>query len=138
MDTKKIRFIIVLLGLLSLWGFGGLLWFMAEDRAIFEILLTASCLGVSVVSFFGLWHYRRWALVLSRFVALAAMGFGGYLAHFAWTFWLFQTPTLADRIFAVLRPQVSLFLFVPVLWLVLSFLPAINTKFLPKKNETLP
>jgi len=135
---KKIRFMALFMGVLAFWGFGGLLWYQVEDRDVFAILLTAACFLAAVVSFFGVWHGKRWAFVLSRFVAVVALGFGGYFAHFVWTFWLFQTPTLTDRILAVLRPQVSLFLIAPIVWLVLSFLPAVRTKFLPAKKEVRP
>ena len=135
MNAKKFRIMIGLSGILAFWGFGGILWYQVEDRAVPEILLTAPCLAAAVISFFGLWHLKRWALVLSRFVAVAAMGFGGYLVHFAWTFWIFQTPTLTDRILAVLRPQVSLLLIMPLLWLVLSFLPVVKKFFPSPKKE---
>ena len=136
MDEKKYRAMILVIGGLGLWGFGLLLWYAIGDREISAILLTAPCFLAAAVSFFGLWHYKRWALVLSRIVALAGSGFGGYLAHFVWTFWLFQTPSLQDRILAVLRPQVCLFLIVPILWLAVSFMPAVKTKFVPPKKGT--
>jgi hypothetical protein len=51
------------------------------------------------------------------------------MSHFAWTFWLFQEPTMAERIHAVLRPQVSLFVVVPILWLALTLIPKMKGKF---------
>ena len=135
---KKARVLIVLAGALACWGFGGLLWLSVSDGDPGSVLWIAPCLAAALVSTFGLWQRKQWALVLSRCVAVATFGVGCYLANFAWTFWIFQTPTLMDRILAVLRPQISLFIVLPVLWGVMSFRPDMTEQFRDwQKNNDL-
>lgn len=126
---KTIRWVIFLMGVFALWGLGLFAWVAVEDQDLQAILLTVPCFVAAVIAVVGLWYFKRWALWLSRAVALAALAFGIYIAHFAWTFWLFQTPTLRDRILAVLRPQISLYLILPVIWLIISFLPSFKGRF---------
>ena len=77
----------------------------------------AALIGVGT-SVWGMWRFRRWALRVSWLLATAAFALGCYWAHFAWTFWLFQDPTLWDRVRAVLNPLILLWLGGPVAWLV--------------------
>lgn len=78
----------------------------------------------ATVCFNGLRHFRKWAFYLSSGLALIALSFGFYAAHFAWTFWLFEEPTFADRVLALLRPQIFLFYAVPLCWLLWIFRPS--------------
>ncbi|MBI4115490.1 MAG: hypothetical protein HY447_02835 [Candidatus Omnitrophica bacterium] len=84
-------------------------WWTLLDAAIFIALVT--CV-------WGFWKSRPWAIPLSLVLALAGFGFGCYLAYFVWTFWLFEEPTLLDRIKNVLHPRVSVFLVFPVIWMI--------------------
>ena len=70
-----------------------------------------------VICVWGLWKAKRWAWRLSLFLALAAFGFGCYVAHFVWTFWIFEKPTLLDRLLDELHPRVSVFWIFPVVWI---------------------
>lgn len=132
---EKIKVWILLGGGLVLWGCVSILWYAIPDGDWAAIAVTALFLIGSLGSVYGMWRYQRWALVLSRVLAGAAFLFGCYVAHFAWTFWLFQEPTLRDRIFAVLRPQISLFLVGPILWMILSVLPNVKEKFHPSRQS---
>lgn len=76
----------------------------------------AALIGVGT-SVWGMWRFHRWALRVSWLLAAAAFAVGCYWAHFAWTFWLFQDPTLWDRIRAVLNPLILLWLGGPLAWL---------------------
>jgi hypothetical protein len=77
----------------------------------------------------GMWRFRRWALRLSWALAAAAFAVGCYWAHFAWTFWLFQEPTVWDRVRAVLNPLILLWLGGPLAWLVYFTRPAVTARF---------
>ena len=80
--------------------------------------LNAGIFIAVVVCFVGLWKSKRWALWFSWGLALAALVWGCYLIHFVWTFWLFASPTLSERIANVLHPRVSVFVIFPVAWLI--------------------
>jgi hypothetical protein len=125
----KTKFLVFLGGILGLLGSGWVFWNALRDQDMLAIAVTGIYLLGLLGSAWGMWRYRRWAFMLSRILAGAAFALGCYIAHFTWTFWLFREPTLKDRIFSVLRPQVSLFLVVPAFWLTLSFLPKVAGKF---------
>lgn len=78
---------------------------------------------ISLAALKGVWQFKRWAWLLSLVLGFSALGFGLYAAHFAWHFWIFQEPTLADRFFALLRPQVLLFLVIPAAWIIYFLKP---------------
>ena len=94
------------------WVLGGLLFLIG--------------VGASV---WGLWRLRRWALRLSWALAAAAFAVGCYWAHFAWTFWLFQEPTIWDRVRAVLNPLILLWLGAPAAWLWYFTRPYVADRF---------
>jgi hypothetical protein len=125
----KTRILILGGAVLAFLGGGSILWYAIPDGDMPTIFVMAFYLLAVAFATYGMWLYRRWALILSRVLAVTAFGFGIYMAHFAWTFWLFQVPTLADRIRAVLRPQVSLFLIGPIVWLGLTLIPKLKGKF---------
>ncbi len=78
----------------------------------------AALIGI-VVSGWGMWRFRRWALWMSRTLAAAALALGLYWAQFAWTFWLFEEPTLWERVRAVaLNPFIVLWVAAPAAWLI--------------------
>lgn len=64
----------------------------------------------------GLSCQKRWAYWLSLVLAAACLGLGLYFVHFAWTFWIFKQPSLADRILAVLNLRIFIFTLIPVVW----------------------
>lgn len=87
-----------------------------------------SLIGVGA-GVWGMWRLRRWALRLSWALAAAAFAVGCYWAHFAWTFWLFQEPTIWDRVRAVLNPLILLWLGAPAAWLVYFTRPMVTARF---------
>lgn len=125
----KVRAMIIAAGCAACFGFGWLFWLAASDKDLGWGSLMGVCFAASLASFYGLWRLRKWALVLSRCVAIAAFGVGCYLVNFAWTFWIFQTPTFMDRILAVLRPQISPFIILPAVWWMVSFTPHMKEQF---------
>ena len=84
--------------------------------------------GVALCAW-GLGRRRRWALWLSRALAAAAFGLGGLAASFHWDFWLWMSPTLRERIQAVLKLDVVFLLAVPLLWLLWSARPDVRRRF---------
>ena len=117
---KNLKAIILAVTALGLCG-SGVVAFLALQDGDWVWGLSAVFITIAVLaSGFGLWRMRAWALMLSWLIAVFAFGFGCYMTHFRWTFWLFQTPTLLDKILAVLDPRTSLFIVVPVLWLIYS------------------
>ena len=66
----------------------------------------------------GMLKFRYRAMLIGNFLAATFLAFGFYAAHFAWTFWIFQEPTVTDRIMALFRPQVFLLLAGPALWFI--------------------
>lgn len=72
--------------------------------------------SVCLLCGWGLWYGKVWALRLSYVLALAGFGLGIYFVHFAWTFWIFKQPSLADRILAVLNLRIFIFTLIPVVW----------------------
>jgi len=91
-------------------------------------LLHAAIFSALILCAVGLWKSKAWALRLSLILALAALGFGFYLAHFVWTFWIFEKPTTLERIRSILHPRVSIFLVFPVIWVLYSLWALRNKK----------
>ena len=79
-------------------------------------VLNLILLIVTFLCAWGLWKRKHWALFLSLFLAVAAFGFGCYIIHFVWTFWIFEKPTFFDRLLSTLHPRVCVFILFPVLW----------------------
>ncbi len=126
---KKTKILVAIGGALALVACGRLLWLMIADQSwawVAGAVLYAALLGVALI---GLWRGKQKALRLSRILAVIMVGFGCWAAHFAWTFWIFQEPTLLDRVLAVAHPQISSYLAGPILWLLLSFLPRVREQF---------
>lgn len=125
----KTRLWIATGGALALAGCGRLLWLMIDDRSWVWVLGTGVYAAALVSTIVGMWQGKRGALRLSRILALVMFGFGCYAVNFAWTFWLFQEPTLAERIQAVAHPQISAYVAGPVVWVLLSLLPRVREQF---------
>ena len=113
--TRHPRFLIAAGGALGAYAAVVLMVGIREPAWVLGGMLALTGVGASV---WGMWRFQRWALCLSWALAAAAFAVGCYWAHFAWTFWLFQDPTLWDRIRAVLNPLILLWLGGPVAWLV--------------------
>lgn len=113
---KKTKIMIGMFGILMLAETAWFLILMLQDHAWVWIFGTCVYLLLLIASCAGMWKSKKWALYLSWFLASVAFGFGCYMAHFAWTFWLFKEPTLMERIRAVLHPSVSSYLAIPLLW----------------------
>lgn len=71
----------------------------------------------TILCAWGMWHMRRWALRLSWLIAIVIFVAGCFGVRFAWGFWLFKEPRLAERIMAVLDLQISLTVIFPIIWL---------------------
>lgn len=126
---KKTKILIATGGALALAACGRLLWLMIGDRSwgwstgcvLYAALLIAA-LG-------GMWRGKRAGLLLSRLLAVVMFGFGCWAANFAWTFWIFEEPTLLDRVLAVAHPQISIYLVAPAVWFLSSFLTGVREQF---------
>lgn len=101
-------------GLAFLLGATGL-WQMDSGFSWWNVFFGATAV-LSLISLAGILRFRYWGMVLANVVAAAILIFGIYAAHFAWTFWLFQEPTLTDRFLALLRPQIFSLYTLPCLW----------------------
>jgi len=103
---------------------------MMNDPAVLLWNIAYGVLFVALwICVWGLLKLKKWAYYLSfAFVALG-LGLGAYLLHFAWTFWLFKEPTLAEKLIAVLHPRISVFTAVPAVWLVYFFNSAVRRRF---------
>ncbi|MFN7973778.1 MAG: hypothetical protein U0166_15765 [Acidobacteriota bacterium] len=86
-------------------------------------------LVAALVTLAGLLRSRRWALWVSRGLALLALLFGVAVALFVFTFHIFGVPPLRERIADVLRPGVLLPLILPLQWLAATFHPAVVARF---------
>jgi hypothetical protein len=117
MPDRQIR-IFIFTGILSgLAGSGYVAFSALKDNEFFWGALGAFYFAGVLLCGWWLWNRRLWALKLSWLMALLALAFGSYIAYFRWTFWLFETPTLWDRMKAVLHPMVLFFVGCPILWL---------------------
>jgi hypothetical protein len=124
--VKKIMFI---LGMAFAGYIGSALVEMTDRFLSLQTVLDAAIFIAVFICFAGLWRSRRWALWLSWGLAAAALALGGYLVHFSWTFWIFETPTLMERILSVLHPRVSVLVIFPVAWLIYFTRPKIRALF---------
>jgi len=125
----KARLMIAIGGIAALAACGRLLWLMIDDGSWGWSLGGGVYTAFLIVALLGMWQGKRRAFLLSRILAAIMFGFGCWAAHFAWTFWLFQEPTLAERILAVVSPGISAYWAGPAVWLLLSFLPKVRAQF---------
>ncbi len=126
---KNLKAVIAAVVLLGFLGSGAIAFLSLQDGDLVWGLPAVLFVIAVLVSGFGLWRQRAWALKLSWVLAVSAFGFGCYIAHFRWTFWLFQQPTLKDKILAVLDPRASLYIVVPALWLLYSTRAQVRNSF---------
>jgi len=128
MDIKKRRFLIVAVGLLAAIESLRVIFSVFPDRE--WLWGIAACLYLAAVglSAWGMWRMKQWALKLSWFVALVSFGFGVYITHFRWTFWLFKDPTLKDRILSVTvqNPDGLFLIILSIFWLICFVRPKTN------------
>jgi len=113
-QTRRFKLVTTLGGALGAYGAMVLMVGIREPAWVLGGMAALIGIGTSV---WGMWRFRRWALRLSWILAAAALLIGCYWAHFAWTFWLFQEPTLWDRVRAVFNPPILLWLGGPAAWL---------------------
>ena len=129
---KNLKTMILTSVAFGLAGSGNIAYFSLQDKDFtWGVPAVLFALGV-LASGHGLWRLRVWALKLSWALAVSAFAFGIYITHFRWTFWLFQTPSLSDRILAVLDPRGSLYLMAPALWLIYSCRHSVRLQFKTK------
>ena len=105
------------------------LFAMEKSIASGWTVLYAAISLVFLICMGGLWRAKRWALKLSLVLAFATLGLAAYFVHFVWTFWIFQKPTLLDRILDELHPRVSLFWIFPGVWLFYFTRPKVREQF---------
>ena len=129
---KNLRAMILTSVAFGLAGSGYVAYFTLQDEDFVWSMLSAVFILATLASGYGLWRMQRWALKLSWALAVWALAFGMYIAYFRWTFWLFQTPSLLDRILAVFDPRGSLYLIVPALWLIYSCRHSVRLQFKTK------
>jgi hypothetical protein len=126
---KKTKILIAVGGALALAACGRLLWLMVADQSwgwtAGSVLYVALLIGALI----GMWKGKSGAFLLSRVLAVIMFGFGCWAANFAWTFWIFEEPTFADRVLAVAHPQISLYLIGPLAWLLASAFPSVRQQF---------
>ena len=126
---KKIKIFIAAGIALGLCGGGSVVYFALGDREYVWGVPAGFFVVCVLLSGYGLWRMQKWALKLSWALAVWAFGFGCYIAHFRWTFWLFITPTFQDRLLAVLDPRASLFVVVPLFWMIYFTRPSTRRLF---------
>ena len=102
---------------------------MTDKLVSLQAVLDAGIFMALILCFVGLWKSKRWALWLSWGLAAVALVWGCYLIHFVWTFWLFSSPTLMERIAQVLHPRVSVFVIFPAVWLIYFTRPKVRDFF---------
>ena len=96
---------------------------LGTAAGVATLLLTA-------LAAWGLWRWRRWALWLSWALAAAAFILGIFGARFAWTFHLFEKPTMWERVTdVILNPTVMPFLVCPIIWLAYFIRPGVRAQF---------
>jgi hypothetical protein len=101
-------------------GSGYILWFSFADRDYLWVICALFYAVAVLIAAWRLWQGNVWGLRLSWLLAAVGLGFGIYVAQFRWNFWLFQTPTLKDRILSLFHPTVLLYVGGPLLWLMVS------------------
>lgn len=125
-QTRQLKLVTTLGGALGAYGAMVLMVGIREPAWVLGGMAALIGIGMSV---WGMWRFRRWALRLSWMLAAAALLVGCYWALFAWTFWLFQEPTLWDRVRAVFNPLILLWLGGPAAWLWYFTRPHIVARF---------
>ncbi len=88
--------------------------------------------SVICVCGYGLWNRQKWAYGLSLVLGFLGVGLGAYLTHFAWTFWIFKQPTFWERIASVFRPQIAMFLWLPLFWIFYFLHPQTRERYFYK------
>ena len=117
-----------LLGILcGVWIFRGAF----SDKEFKWVAAAAGYLIGVVFSAWGMWRLNRLALWISYLLAAASFGFGVYMTHFRWTFWLWKEPTYADRVAAVTlqNPEGVLLLGFSVFWVLFFTRPKNSALF---------
>lgn len=102
-----------LFGLYVLYCF----WMIQDEKNYLWGIFYGVLLGVFLTSFWGIVRKKYWAILLSYAFLSVAFALGIYLVHFVWTFWIFEEPTILERILSVLHPRISVFILLPALWL---------------------
>lgn len=85
--------------------------------------LTVITVGLTVL---GLWRLQRWALWMSRVLAVLALLLGCYLTFYMLNFGPFARATPLDRSMFVFYP---LFLIFPILWLIYFSRTSVKAQF---------
>ncbi|OGX07047.1 MAG: hypothetical protein A2Z88_03065 [Omnitrophica WOR_2 bacterium GWA2_47_8] len=93
-----------------------LLMIQLDDRDLPWMVVDVLDFILFPICLWGLKSQKRWALRLSFLLAAQALALGITLVHFVWTFWIFEEPTLWERILSALHPRVSIFIIFPVVW----------------------
>ncbi len=93
-------------------------WMIVDEKTPLWGILYGIGLSAYIVCLWGIGRRKAWAVPLSYALMLGAFGFGCYLVHFVWTFWIFQKPTLTENILNTLHPRISAFIIFPVVWIV--------------------
>lgn len=122
---------VVLGAVTGLLGSGYVIWFSLLDRDYPWTIFAALYAAAVLVAAKRLWQGSVWGLRLSWLLALAGLGFGIYVTHFRWTFWLFEEPTLGDRVKSLFHPAVLFYLGAPALWLFYSSRPKFRSELRP-------
>jgi hypothetical protein len=126
---KSVKAIILSAVAFGLLGSGSVAYLSLQDQDfVWGAPAVLFVIGVLAAGH-GLWRFRAWALKLSWALAGLALAFGIYIAHFRWTFWLFQDPNLWDRILSVLDPRGSLYVIIPLAWVFYSRQRFVRSQF---------
>ena len=125
---KKTK-VIMTLGMVFAAYAGYALVSMTDRLVSWGSLLDVVIFIAMILCFWGLCTLKRWAPLLSLVLALAALGWSFQLVRFVWTFWIFQEPTLLDRVANELHPRVSVFFLFPAFWLFYFTRPKIRAFF---------
>ncbi|HRK62243.1 MAG TPA: hypothetical protein PLY88_06845 [Candidatus Omnitrophota bacterium] len=103
---------------------------MMNDPAVLSWNIAYGILFAALwICVWGLLRLKKWAYILSFVFAGLGLGLGAYLAHFAWTFWIFKEPTLAEKVLAVIHPRISVFTLAPALWLGYFLKSSVRARF---------
>ena len=114
--VKNIRLWTLAAGIFGVYVFY-VLFMLIEGEFSWWTVLDTAALIVYVVCLVGLWKQKRWARYLSLYLMAGVLGLGCYLTHFVWTFWIFEEPTLWDRIRHVIHPRISSLVIFPLVWI---------------------
>ncbi len=116
----------IIMALAGLFGIYALycFWMIEDNKSAPWGFAYGMGLAAFVYCSWGLSKFKPWALVFSYVLMLGVLGFGVYIEHFVWTFWIFKEPTTLERMLSVLHPRVFVFIAVPAFWLVFFSRPA--------------